>query len=365
MTVLFSYHQKDSLLETQMTQTNVRQLVRTCAVLLAFCLGTTTALAQEPGPPQVTLLPDNSVIITYDAPVTPPAGTLLVGTFNGAPIGPFAIGRSTTISSGAALPPGAYTVQVVWGSGVASPVTAFVVPPGSSGPPITPTLLSPIINGNTVTLTWTPVANATSYEIEAIVALSNQIVRIPVGNQNSITLPDVPFGSYVVRVRARNVSGFGPFSNQILVALEPTFRLRDLEITLTWNTTTDLDLHVIEPDGTRVWWQNRHGRTIRLVRDNTTGFGPEVAEIELGGARPGVYQVYIVHYRGQAPTTATITLTLGVGTANPQTKVITRQTVGPASTTGLNVALVDVFSGTIGDVGGTRTVPQADGRGKP
>jgi hypothetical protein len=347
-----------------MIQTRVHRAARTGAVLAAWCLLSASAFAQTPGAPQVTVLADSSVIITYDAPVTPPATTQLVATYNGAPIGPFSIGRSTTISSGAALPPGTYTVQIVWGAGVASPITTFSITGAGAGPPGTPTLLAPVVNGRTVNLSWTPIANATSYELEVIVAASNTVLTLPVVGQNAATFTNVPFGSYVIRVRGRNVSGAGPYSNQVLVVIEPTFRLRDLEITLTWNTTSDIDLHVIEPDGTRVWWRNPLGPSARHVRDNTTGFGPEVIDVDIGGGRAGIYQVYIVHYRGTAPTTETITLTLGVGTANPVTKIITRQTAGPAATTGVNVAVVDIINGLIGDVGGTRTVPQADGREK-
>ena len=345
-----------------MTQTNVRQFARTSVALLALSLLSTSAFAQTLGAPQVTLLPDNSAIITYSAPTTPPADARLVATYNGAPVGPFLIGRSTTIFSGASLPPGSYTVQIVWSPSVASPVTSFTVPVIAGGVPGIPTLSAPVTNGNTVTLNWTALANATSYEVEVIVAETQQTLILPVGNQTSLTVPNVPFGSYVVRVRGRNVFGPGPFSNQVLVGLIETFRVRDLEISLTWNTTSDMDLHVIEPNGAHVWWRNRQGITSRLDRDNTTGFGPEVVSVLSGAGAAGVYQVFIVHYRGQPPTTSTIAVSLGVGTNNVQTKVFTRQTAAPSATTGINVALVDIKSGSIGEATGTRAVEAGDPR---
>ncbi len=349
-----------------MTLINVRQVARIGAVFLVFSLVSAHAFAQ-PGAPQVTLLPDNSVIISYAAPTTPPPNTLLVATFNGSPVGPFAIGQATSVYSGFSLPPGSYTVQIVWGQGPGqqSPVTAFNAPAIVPGPPAAPILAAPFISGNTVTLTWTAIPNATSYELEVLIVDASQTVILQAGNTNSITVPNVPMGDYVVRVRGRNVFGAGAFSNQVLVDLTPSFRLRDLEISLTWNTTSDIDLHVIEPDGTHVWWRVPRGKTARLDRDNTTGFGPEVISVLPGAGVRGVYQIYIVHYRGEAPTISTIAVSLGVGTPGVKTEIFTRQTDEPDAETGINVALVDITTGAIGQAFGTREVAVADSSGKP
>jgi uncharacterized protein YfaP (DUF2135 family) len=98
-----------------------------------------------------------------------------------------------------------------------------------------------------------------------------------------------------------------------------------------------------------------------LDRDDTTGFGPETASINIGGSSPGVYQVFIVHYASDFPTTSTVAITLGVGTTNPLTKVFTRFTEEADGSTGINVALVDVQSGMIGEQTGTRPTAPADG----
>jgi Uncharacterized protein conserved in bacteria len=332
-----------------------------CLGLLALALVAADARAQSPGAPVVTVLPDNSLQITYDAPVAPPPGATLRGTFNGSPIGPFPIGTNTTVFSGGPVAIGAYTLQVVWAAAV-SPVTAFLVPVGTAvGIPLPTTMHPPEVTANSVTLSWDPVENATGYDVEAIVVSSGQTLVMPVGPQTSLTVPNVSIGNYTVRVRGRNAFGAGPFSNAVLVSVFPTFRLRDLEITLTWNTPTDIDLHVIEPGGRHVFWDAKTGTTATLDLDNRTGFGPETLSVERGRGAPGVYQVFIVHYRGDIPTTATVAITLNVGTPNARTAVFTRQSTGPDFEDGINVALVDIASGVIGENFGKRTVP-ADAR---
>ena len=325
-----------------------------CAATAILSFTSDVAYAQGPGAPQVTVQLDNSVLVTYAAPSIPPSTTTIVATFNGAPLGSFTIGTATTISSGAPMPAGAYTVQVVWGPSIASPVTAFTVPTVPAG---TMTLNPPVVTGNTVTLSWTAVAGATSYELHVVYHGTSQTNILPVGNQTSITATNVPPGNYLVRARARNATGVGPLSNQVLVSVGTTIRVRDMEVTLTWNTLSDLDLHVIEPDGTHVFWNAPRGKTAVLDRDNTTGFGPETISVGQGAAVSGIYEVLIGHYRGSAPSNASIAITLYVGTPNARTEVFTRSTTKPDAATLFSVALVDIKSGVISE---TLSVRKAD-----
>jgi hypothetical protein len=71
----------------------------------------------------------------------------------------------------------------------------------------------------------------------------------------------------------------------------------DLRVTISWNTdATDVDLWVIEPDGTKVFYQNRTSKNGgKLSQDMTQGYGPERYQID--HAQPGLYTV-IVHYYG-------------------------------------------------------------------
>jgi hypothetical protein len=337
--------------------TNVHRILATCVFAVVGVAA--NASGQAIGAPQVTVFPDNSVSLFYAAPGFPPSGTVLAVTFNGSRLPNIPIGMATSLGSGGPVAPGLYTVQVVWAPGVASDVVGFLVGTGGGTTPMTTVLHPPVITGSSVFLSWDPIPNATSYEIEALIFASGQRISIPVSS-TSITVPNVPPGNYGVRVRGINALGWGGYSNQVLAAVNTQFRLRDLEVTLTWNTEADFDLHVIEPTGHHVWWKQRNGLTVTLDRDDITGFGPETASIVVGGSSPGIYQVFIVHYARDFPTTANIAITLGVGSQNPLTKVFNRFSEEAENDQGINVALVDVRNGTISEDFGFRATAAND-----
>src|SRR5262249_25632475 len=74
----------------------------------------------------------------------------------------------------------------------------------------------------------------------------------------------------------------------------------DLRVTISWNTdATDVDLWVIEPDGTKCFYQNRQTKNGgELTEDQTQGYGPE--RYVMKKATPGVYRV-LVHYFSPNP----------------------------------------------------------------
>ena len=53
-------------------------------------------------------------------------------------------------------------------------------------------------------------------------------------------------------------------------------KIGDPQFTLIWDTDADLDLHVIEPGGKEIYWEEPKGKQGgELDVDNTKGFGPE------------------------------------------------------------------------------------------
>lgn len=88
-------------------------------------------------------------------------------------------------------------------------------------------------------------------------------------------------------------------------------KVGDPQFTLIWNTDgVDLDLHVIEPGGKEIFWEDPKGaRGGELDVDNTKGFGPEniywLVESEGPGSEKvkgpgptGVYKWYVVYWGG-------------------------------------------------------------------
>src|SRR5438477_277481 len=67
----------------------------------------------------------------------------------------------------------------------------------------------------------------------------------------------------------------------------------DLRVTISWNTdATDVDLWVIEPDGTKCYYQhNRTKNGGELSQDKTQGYGPE--SFQVAKALPGAYTVFL------------------------------------------------------------------------
>lgn len=69
-----------------------------------------------------------------------------------------------------------------------------------------------------------------------------------------------------------------------------------LRVLLSWDTdNTDLDLHVVTPDGEHIYYGNRTATSgAALDIDVTTGFGPEI--ISAPAPKNGTYLVYVNYY---------------------------------------------------------------------
>jgi tetratricopeptide (TPR) repeat protein len=74
----------------------------------------------------------------------------------------------------------------------------------------------------------------------------------------------------------------------------------ELRVTISWNTdATDVDLWVIEPDGTKCFYSNTKTPSGgELSQDQTQGYGPERYQIKQ--ARNGLYRVMVHYFRGNA-----------------------------------------------------------------
>ena len=87
-------------------------------------------------------------------------------------------------------------------------------------------------------------------------------------------------------------------------------KVGDPQFTLIWDTDVDLDLHVIEPGGKEISWEERKGdQGGELDVDNTRGYGPEnifwlvetkgpAGDKVKGDGPPGTYRWFVAYYGG-------------------------------------------------------------------
>ena len=99
-----------------------------------------------------------------------------------------------------------------------------------------------------------------------------------------------------------------------------------LQISLAWDSGTDLDLWVTDTSGTKIYYNNRSSSTGgALDRDDIDGFGPE--NIYWSQAPNGTYKVEVNYYRGSGGSgTSNYTVTVsGLGTSRQFTGTLTQK----------------------------------------
>jgi hypothetical protein len=86
-----------------------------------------------------------------------------------------------------------------------------------------------------------------------------------------------------------------------------------ITVSLTWGSEPDVDLHVYEPNGMQVFWDNLQGYSGALDRDDRTGHGPEHYNVpSCETLERGVYHVALDYFKGDEPEVATIQIEAGL-----------------------------------------------------
>lgn len=166
---------------------------------------------------------------TWNAPAsggTPTGYTLLAGLTPGftTPYASLSLPASPRSVVVPGVPPGVYYVRLVavnaGGAGAASnEVTLTVAAPAL---PTAPTLNAPVVSGTTVSFSWTPGLGGgapTSYVLLASTTPGGPVIAsLPVSG-TSIGVPNVPSGTYHVRVSGVNSVGTGAPSNSVTVVV--------------------------------------------------------------------------------------------------------------------------------------------------
>jgi predicted nicotinamide N-methyase len=170
-----------------------------------------------------------SVTVTWRAPTTGCSPTQYVIEAGSAPglsnLAAFSTGSAATTFAASAVPSGTYYVRVrstaLAGTSAPSNEATFsivgAVP--CSGAPSVPAGVISTVHGNAVVISWTASSGAVlSYMIEAGSAsgLANLAV-IDTGSSSTSLTASAPFGTYHVRVRARNNCGTSAASSEITV----------------------------------------------------------------------------------------------------------------------------------------------------
>ncbi len=73
----------------------------------------------------------------------------------------------------------------------------------------------------------------------------------------------------------------------------------DVQVTLSWDSSADIDLYVQDPMGEWIWYKHKNAQSGGwLDVDDRDGFGPENIFWQKNESPSGNYQVYVQHYEG-------------------------------------------------------------------
>lgn len=95
-----------------------------------------------------------------------------------------------------------------------------------------------------------------------------------------------------------------PTDSSLVRQAERTGNIGELKVTLLWNFQGDIDLHVAQPNGKEIFFDNRRDRLTGgyLDVDNRDGGRGSAENIYWERAKPGKYQVSVEYY-GPSKTT--------------------------------------------------------------
>lgn len=193
--------------------------------------------------------------------------------------------------------------------------------------PVCPTAPRSLLNASqsagTISLTWSAPASGTptSYVITAGSAPGlSDLANFDTGNTAlSYLATDVPAGSYHVRVYAKSSCGLSSASNEVLVFVVGF--TSDVQVSVSWDAPTDVDLHVVEPSGNEIYYGNATSATGgQLDVDSNPACSIDGRQIEnirwASGAPVGTYTVRVDYWDscGVAQTNYLVTVKNGGST---------------------------------------------------
>jgi uncharacterized protein YfaP (DUF2135 family) len=164
---------------------------------------------------------------------------------------------------------------------------------------------------------------ATASEKPALLVVNGVAMPLKVGDDGGFDRPYLfPAGSNSIEVR----DGERTATRRVQFHSDGTGQSQArLRVLLAWDSDgTDLDLHVVTPDGEHTFYGNRvvpNGGALDV--DVTSGYGPEIFATPT--PLTGSYLVYVNYYGGaqeDAITTASVTIITQEGTANERQQTV-------------------------------------------
>jgi len=154
----------------------------------------------------------------------------------------------------------------------------------------------------TIDIAWAPPVSGTptSYVIQAGSAPGRaDLANFPTGNTAlQFTATNVAAGTYYVRVYSQSSCGMSGPSNEVRVLVVSVSG--DVQVQASWDTAADVDLHVVEPNGTEIYYGNRSSATGgQLDVDSNaacSGADTRIENIRWARAPAGTYTVRVDYW---------------------------------------------------------------------
>lgn len=122
-----------------------------------------------------------------------------------------------------------------------------------------------------------------------------------------------------------------------------------ITVTLTWGSEPDIDLHVTEPNGIHVYYQNLQGISGFLDLDDTDGYGPEHYYVSCDELETGSYSVGVNYYDGSWAQTAQIQISTADGNTRTFSRVLSSAVGSDGNDYPVNIAIISVSLDNDGD----------------
>ena len=141
-----------------------------------------------------------------------------------------------------------------------------------------------------------------------------------------IIIIDLDSGEQIIRVPGSNgdqdtpqTTGTIPEGPGLTIPPDVVVGTGDVQVTLLWANDSDMDLHVIDPDGTEIYFSNRTSPSGgQLDVDDIPSSGDNSTHVEnifwaAEGAPTGTYSVFVNHYSSHSGGANSYTLEVRVG----------------------------------------------------